>query len=165
MTETITGAQLVARALIDRKIEHIFSLSGGHITPIYQHLEGSSVKIFDTRHEQSAVFMAEAFGKLTRKAGVAMVTAGPGFTNALTGIASAHFQTLPWCSSRVAWGWTTRKNWISRTCPRSPSSNPWSKRPWSAGRRNGFPNMWTWLSGLPRADGPARFTLNFPLMS
>jgi acetolactate synthase-1/2/3 large subunit len=95
MTETITGAQLVARALIDRKIEHIFSLSGGHITPIYQHLEGSSVKIFDTRHEQSAVFMAEAFGKLTRKAGVAMVTAGPGFTNALTGIASAHFSNTP----------------------------------------------------------------------
>ena len=95
MTETITGAQLVARALIDRKIEHIFSLSGGHITPIYQHLEGSGVKIFDTRHEQSAVFMAEAFGKLTRKAGVAMVTAGPGFTNALTGIASAHFSNTP----------------------------------------------------------------------
>ena len=95
MTETITGAQLVARALIDRKIEHIFSLSGGHITPIYQHLEGTSVKIFDTRHEQSAVFMAEAFGKLTRKAGVAMVTAGPGFTNALTGIASAHFSNTP----------------------------------------------------------------------
>ena len=40
MTETITGAQLAARALIDRKIEHIFSLSGGHITPIYQYLEG-----------------------------------------------------------------------------------------------------------------------------
>ena len=95
MTETITGAQLAARALIDRKIEHIFSLSGGHITPIYQHLEGSSVKIFDTRHEQSAVFMAEAFGKLTRKAGVALVTAGPGFTNALTGIASAHFSNTP----------------------------------------------------------------------
>ncbi len=95
MTETITGAQLVARALIDRKIEHVFSLSGGHITPIYQHLEGSSVKIFDTRHEQSAVFMAEAFGKLTRKAGVALVTAGPGFTNALTGIASAHFSNTP----------------------------------------------------------------------
>ena len=52
MTQTITGAELVALALIDRKIEHVFSLSGGHITPIYQYLEGSSVKIFDTRHEQ-----------------------------------------------------------------------------------------------------------------
>jgi acetolactate synthase-1/2/3 large subunit len=93
--ETITGAELAAQALIDRKIEHIFSLSGGHITPIYQYLEGSDVKIYDTRHEQSAVFMAEAWGKMTRKAGVAMVTAGPGFTNALTGVASAHFSNTP----------------------------------------------------------------------
>ncbi len=95
MTETITGAELVAQALINRKTEYIFSLSGGHITPIYQYLDKSDVKIFDTRHEQSALFMAEAFGKLTRKAGVAMVTAGPGFTNALTGIASAHFSNTP----------------------------------------------------------------------
>jgi acetolactate synthase-1/2/3 large subunit len=95
MTDTITGAELVAQALISRKIEHIFSLSGGHITPIYQYLEGSDVKIFDTRHEQSALFMAEAFGKLERKAGVAMVTAGPGFTNALTGVASANFSNTP----------------------------------------------------------------------
>ena len=95
MTDTITGAELVAQALIKRKIEHIFSLCGGHITPIYQYLEGSDVKIFDTRHEQSALFMAEAWGKLTRKAGVAMVTAGPGFTNALTGVASAYFSNTP----------------------------------------------------------------------
>ncbi len=95
MGETITGAQVAAQALIDRKVSTIFSLSGGHITPIYQYLEDSDIKIFDTRHEQSAVFMAEAWGKLTRKAGVAMVTAGPGFTNALTGIASAHFSNTP----------------------------------------------------------------------
>ncbi len=93
--ETITGAELAAKALIDRQIDYIFSLSGGHITPIYQHLEGSEVRIFDTRHEQSALFMAEAYGKMTRKAGVAMVTAGPGFTNALTGVASAHFSNTP----------------------------------------------------------------------
>ncbi|RLC23588.1 MAG: thiamine pyrophosphate-binding protein [Deltaproteobacteria bacterium] len=95
MAETITGAELVAQALIERKVDTIFSLSGGHITPIYQYLEGSDVKIFDTRHEQSALFMAEAWGKLTRKAGVAMVTAGPGFTNALTGVASAYFSNTP----------------------------------------------------------------------
>ena len=95
ITETITGAELVAQALIERKVDTIFSLCGGHITPIYQYLEGSDVKIFGTRHEQSAVFMAEAWGKLTRKPGVAMVTAGPGFTNALTGVASAYFSNTP----------------------------------------------------------------------
>ena len=93
--ETITGAELAAQALIDRQIPYVFSLSGGHITPIYQHLEKSDVKIFDTRHEQSALFMAEAWGKMTRTCGVAMVTAGPGFTNALTGVASAQFSNTP----------------------------------------------------------------------
>ncbi len=93
--ETITGAQLVAEALVEKKVEHIFTLSGGHITPIYQHLEDTSIKLFDTRHEQAAVFMAEAWGKMTRTPGVAMVTAGPGFTNALTGIASAYFSNTP----------------------------------------------------------------------
>jgi len=92
---TVTGGQLAAQALIEKEVEYIFTLSGGHITPIYQYLENTTVQLFDTRHEQAAVFMAEAWGKLTRKPGVAMVTAGPGFTNALTGIASAYFSNTP----------------------------------------------------------------------
>jgi acetolactate synthase-1/2/3 large subunit len=93
--EQVSGGQLAAEALIDRDIEYIFSLSGGHITPIYQFLENSRLTIFDTRHEQAAVFMAEAWARLTRKPAVAMVTAGPGFTNALTGIASARLSNAP----------------------------------------------------------------------
>ncbi len=92
---TITGAEIAAQALIEKKIKYIFSLCGGHITPIYQYLDKSEVEIFDVRHEQAAVFMAEAWGKMTRTPGVALVTAGPGFTNALTGIASACFSNTP----------------------------------------------------------------------
>ncbi|OQY06350.1 MAG: hypothetical protein B6I22_05650 [Desulfobacteraceae bacterium 4572_123] len=92
---TITGGQIAAQALLEKQVEYIFTLSGGHITPIYQYLEEEEIVLFDTRHEQAAVFMAEAWGKLTRKPGVAMVTAGPGFTNALTGIASAFFSNTP----------------------------------------------------------------------
>ncbi len=91
----VIGGQLAAQALIDKGVEYIFSLSGGHITPIYQFLEGSPVKIFDTRHEQAAVFMAEAWARMTRKPAVAMVTAGPGFTNALSGIANARLTNAP----------------------------------------------------------------------
>ncbi len=93
--EQITGGQLAAETLIEKEVAYIFTLSGGHITPIYQYLENTQVTLFDTRHEQAAVFMAEAWGKLTRKPGIAMVTAGPGFTNALTGIASAFFSNTP----------------------------------------------------------------------
>ena len=93
--EKIIGAQLAAEALNDRQVDYIFSLSGGHITPIYQYLEHTNITIFDTRHEQAAVFMAEAWGRMNRKPAVAMVTAGPGFTNALTGIASARLSNAP----------------------------------------------------------------------
>jgi acetolactate synthase-1/2/3 large subunit len=95
----ITGAQLAAEALLARGVEVIFTLSGGHITPIYQYLEPAMnegrVRLFDTRHEQAAVFMAEAWGRMTRKPAVAMVTAGPGFTNALTAIANANMANAP----------------------------------------------------------------------
>ena len=91
----IISAQLAAEALIDRRVDYIFTLSGGHITPIYQHLEHSPVKIFDTRHEQAAVCMAEAFGRMMKKPGVAMVTAGPGFTNALSAVMNAKLSNAP----------------------------------------------------------------------
>ena len=93
--EKIIGGRLAAEALLERDVDYIFSLSGGHITPIYQFLENSRITIFDTRHEQAAVFMAEAWARMTRKPAVAMVTAGPGFTNALSGIASARLSNTP----------------------------------------------------------------------
>jgi len=93
--DKIIGGRLAAEALIERDVDYIFSLSGGHITPIYQFLENSKITIFDTRHEQAAVFMAEAWARMTRKPAVAMVTAGPGFTNALSGIASARLANAP----------------------------------------------------------------------
>jgi len=92
---TITGGQLTAEALIEKGIDYIFTLSGGHITPIYQYLENSPITLFDTRHEQAAVFMAEAYGRMTRKPGIAMVTAGPGFTNALSAVANANLANSP----------------------------------------------------------------------
>ncbi len=91
----ISGGQIAAEALREKGVNRIYTLSGGHITPIYKHLEANSIEIFDTRHEQSAVFMAEAHGRMHRKPGIAMVTAGPGFTNALTGIANAYMANSP----------------------------------------------------------------------
>ncbi len=93
--EMVSGGQLVAEALIQKEVDTLFTLSGGHITPIFQYLENAPITLFDTRHEQAAVFMAEAWGRMTRKPGVAMVTAGPGFTNALSAIANARFANTP----------------------------------------------------------------------
>ncbi len=93
--EIKTGGQAAAQALLDQGVEIIFTLSGGHLNPIYVNMEDSPIRFFDTRHEQAAVWMAEAYGRLTRKPGVALVTAGPGFTNALTPIASASMASTP----------------------------------------------------------------------
>ena len=89
------GGEIAAEALIKQGVEVIYTLCGGHLNPIYVNLENTEVKFFDTRHEQAAVWMAEAYGRFTRKPGVAMVTAGPGFTNALTPIASAWMASTP----------------------------------------------------------------------
>lgn len=89
------GGQLVVDALLREGVKCIFSLSGGHINPIYEACLDSGIRVIDTRHEQAAAHMAEAWGKLTRRPGVCVVTAGPGFTDAITGIANAHLANSP----------------------------------------------------------------------
>ncbi len=91
----ISGGQLAVDALIEKGVRKVFSLSGGHISPLYECSEGTCLEIFTTRHEQAAVFMAEAWGRMTRKPGVALVTAGPGFTNSISAIANAQTANSP----------------------------------------------------------------------
>jgi len=91
----ISGGQLAVDALIEKGVRKVFSLSGGHISPLYECSEGTCLEIFTTRHEQAAVFMAEAWGRLTRKPGVALVTAGPGLSNAISAVANAHMANSP----------------------------------------------------------------------
>ncbi len=96
MGETMVNAgHLAAEALVERGLKQIFFLSGGHTYPLHQGLQNLGVSMLATRHEQAAVFMAEAWGRMTRSPGVAMVTAGPGFTNALTPIANARLANSP----------------------------------------------------------------------
>jgi acetolactate synthase-1/2/3 large subunit len=73
----------------------MFTLNGGHIWPLYEGARNQGVRVVDTRHEQSAAFAAEAYAKLTRRAGVAALTAGPGITNGVSAITSAWFNGSP----------------------------------------------------------------------
>jgi acetolactate synthase I/II/III large subunit len=88
-------AALIARTLKARGVKHIFALCGGHIMPIWMRLDAEGIRIIDVRDERSAVHMAQAHAELTGELGVALVTAGPGFTNAITGIANAHVSRAP----------------------------------------------------------------------
>jgi acetolactate synthase I/II/III large subunit len=90
-----SAAALIARLLKQRGVERVFALCGGHIMPIWMRLDAEGIRIIDVRDERAAVHMAQAHAELTGKLGVALVTAGPGMTNAITGIANAHVSRAP----------------------------------------------------------------------
>src|SRR6516164_11729527 len=88
-------ASVIARFLKARGVDRVFALCGGHIMPLWMRIDAESIGIVDVRDERAAVYMAHAYGELTGKLGVALVTAGPGVTNAMTGIANAHVARAP----------------------------------------------------------------------
>ena len=97
-TPTVTersAAALIARFLKARGVDRVFALCGGHIMPTWMRLDAEGIRIIDVRDERAAVYMAHAHAELTGGLGVALVTAGPGVTNAMTGIANAHVARVP----------------------------------------------------------------------
>ena len=86
---------LIASFLAARGVDRIFGLCGGHIQPIWDDAGRLGIRIIDVRDERAAVHMAQAHSELTGEIGVAMVTAGPGMTNSVTGIANAHVSRVP----------------------------------------------------------------------
>jgi acetolactate synthase I/II/III large subunit len=88
------GEQTIA-ALSDFGVDTMFTLNGGHIWPFYDAARNQGMRVIDTRHEQTATFAAEGYAKLTRTPGLAALTAGPGITNGVSAITSAHFNGSP----------------------------------------------------------------------
>jgi len=88
-------AGLIAHVLKARGVSRVFALCGGHIMPIWMRLDAEGIQIVDVRDERSAVHMAQAHAELTGELGVALVTAGPGLTNGITGIANADVSRAP----------------------------------------------------------------------
>ena len=92
------GGELALAALSGYGVREMFTLSGGHIFPFYDAVAKGTYddwRIFDVRHEQTATFAAEATAKLTRRPGVAVLTAGPGVTNGISAVTSAWFNGTP----------------------------------------------------------------------
>ncbi len=89
------GGELIARALKAQGVNTIYTLCGGHIAPIYEGCLNNDIDIIDFRHEQAAAHAADAHARLTHNIGVAVVTAGPGVTDAVTGVANAYQARSP----------------------------------------------------------------------
>jgi acetolactate synthase I/II/III large subunit len=94
MTFTL-GGELIARALKAQGVNTLYTLCGGHILPIYEGCINNDITVIDFRHEQAAAHAADAHARLTRNIGVAAVTAGPGVTDAVTGVANAYQARSP----------------------------------------------------------------------
>ena len=90
-----TGAEIVVDIIQQQGVEYIFGLPGGAVIPIFDALVDSSVELVLTRHEQGAVHMADGYARASGKTGVAVVTSGPGATNAITGILTAQMDSVP----------------------------------------------------------------------
>ncbi len=93
---SITGAEIVIRCLQEEKVEFVFGYPGGAVLNIYDEIfKQDHFKHILVRHEQAAVHAADAYARATGKVGVALVTSGPGATNAVTGIATAYMDSIP----------------------------------------------------------------------
>src|SRR6202047_1702003 len=96
MALTMTGAEMVIRALADQGVEHIFGYPGGAVLPIYDELfQQDKVKHVLVRQEGGAVHAAEGYARSTGKVGAVVVTSGPGATNAVTGLTDALMDSVP----------------------------------------------------------------------
>jgi acetolactate synthase-1/2/3 large subunit len=94
--EIITGAEITIRSLQEENVEFVFGYPGGAVLNIYDAIfKQTKFKHVLVRHEQAAVHAADAFSRATGKVGVALVTSGPGATNAVTGIATAYMDSIP----------------------------------------------------------------------
>ncbi|MGK2858068.1 MAG: thiamine pyrophosphate-binding protein [Thermoanaerobaculia bacterium] len=89
------GGDLVGDVLRAQGVDHLFTLCGGHISPILVAAKRLGIRVVDTRHEATAVFAADAMARLTGRPGVAAVTAGPGVTNTITAIKNAQMAQSP----------------------------------------------------------------------
>jgi acetolactate synthase I/II/III large subunit len=95
-TEQLTGAEILVRCLAEENVEFVFGYPGGAVLNIYDEIfKQDKFKHVLVRHEQAAVHAADAYSRCSQKVGVCLVTSGPGATNAVTGIATAHMDSIP----------------------------------------------------------------------
>ena len=94
--KTLTGAEIVIQAMVDNGVDTIFGYPGGAVLPIYDALfQQKKIKHILVRHEQAALHAAEGYARSTGKVGCALVTSGPGATNAVTGLTDALLDSIP----------------------------------------------------------------------
>lgn len=150
----VSGGDLVAKILRAEGVEQIFTLCGGHILPIYDGCLTEGIRVVDLRHEQAAAHAADACARLRRGIGCAVVTAGPGVTDAVTGVANAHAARSPLLLIGGAPPLALRGMGALQEMPQVDLLRPITKGAWSVSETRRIPDilataMRTALSGCP----------------
>ena len=91
----MNGAEALVKCLENEGVEYIWGIPGGATLPIHDALTESRIKLILTKHEQGATHMADGYARVTRKPGVVIVTSGPGATNTISGLMTAHMDSIP----------------------------------------------------------------------
>lgn len=91
----IKGSQIIVESLIKEKVEYMFGYPGGVVIPIFHEIFNAPIKFILSRHEQGAIHMADGYARASGKPGIVLATSGPGATNLITGIATAHLDSVP----------------------------------------------------------------------
>src|SRR4051794_23437007 len=162
----VTGATFVARTLAQANVGPIFTLSGNQILPLYDAGLDEGFRFVDGRHETAVAHMADAWGRLTSSPGVCLVTAGPGHTNALTGLATAHLAESPMVllSGGSPVGQAGRGAF--QEMDQVAAARPLCKAAWRAISVTELPDLIVraWRTALEGIPGPVHLTLPVDLL-
>lgn len=163
---TVNGAGLLVRSLAQARVGPIFTLSGNQILPVYEAGIDAGLRFIDGRHESAVAHMADAWGRLTGRPGVCLVTAGPGHTNALTGLATAHFAESPMIllsgGSLISQEGTGGFQEVDQVA----AARPLCKAAWQARSAEELPALLAraWRTALEGTPGPVHITLPFDVL-
>ncbi len=157
----VNGAILVARALEQAGVGPIFTLSGNQILPVYDAGLDTGLRFIDGRHETAVAHMADAWGRLTGRPGVCLVTAGPGHTNALTGLLTAQLAESPMLL--LSGGSSLGQDGMGgfQEIDQVAAARPLCKASWRATSAAELPALMAraWRTALDGTPGPVHLTL------
>src|SRR5688500_7705295 len=158
---TVNGAALLARSLAQATVGPIFTLSGNQIRPLYDAGLDAGLRFVDGRHESAVAHMADAWGRLTGRPGVCLVTAGPGHTNALTGLLTAQLAESPMLLLSGGSPVGQEGKGAFQEIDQVGAAQPLCKASWQARPAAELPSLIAraWRTALEGTPGPVHVTL------
>lgn len=156
------GGELIARQLSAQGVNTIYTLCGGHIAPIYEGCANNGIDIIDFRHEQAAGHAADAHARLTRNIGVAVVTAGPGVTDALTAVANAYQARSPMLLFGGAAPLKTKGKGALQEIPQTPLFDTITKASFTIEKTEDIPERLHFAMKTALAGRPGPVFIEFP---